>query len=239
MGSRKQARVSAEPEPTVSQRLEQQELLRLSRAAQAKIQAKQPLTRAERTALARFEQQQTRTHGVRYVRAMPKGDFLDLFGGSSKVYIEWRTRYGFPWPESAGTVDVLEVGRWYRRQFVDGGQKVPTTASEDDILLSGASQELKDEFIRERIKEKRITNQQKAIELEIERRSYVPLAPIIEAHNELAERIRKTRESLARQFDGQARERVELAFDDMIADYVQDLETHFGDGSPDENEDAA
>lgn len=54
---------------------------------------------------------------------MPKGLFLELVGGHSKVYIEWRKRYGFPWNEREDEVDAVEMLRWFRSQFASGGMK--------------------------------------------------------------------------------------------------------------------
>lgn len=54
---------------------------------------------------------------------MPKGLFLELIGGHSKVYIEWRKRYGFPWKELDDEIDVLEVLRWFRTQYAEGSPK--------------------------------------------------------------------------------------------------------------------
>ena len=227
MAKRNGAAISGEAEPSLEERLKRERRQRILQSIQQKRATGKPLTKAEQKELLDIDLERRREHGVQYLRAMPKGDYLRLFGGSSKVHIEWRDEHGFPWPEKEiKTINLVEIVAWYRQQFIHGGNE-----DSEDVLLRGASQTLKNEFVREKIREKQITNKQKAIELEKLQASYVPIGPIIEAHNELAERIRKTRERLVRDFDGEERDRIERAFDDLLDDFIRDVETKFGNGS--------
>lgn len=210
---------------TLTERLRQRKEAALLRSAREKLaKGDENLTKAEEKAVANYEAAQRKKWGYPYLRAMPKGDYINYFDGSWRVNLDWRDEYGFPWPpERNARIDIVEIVNWYREQFIKR-TTAPVFADTDDVLLGGASQELKDEYIRERIREKRITNQQKNLELEQQLENYVPIGPIIEAHNELAERIRKTRERLALRFDGEDREFVDRAFEDLISDYIRDVD---------------
>ena len=145
---------------------------------------------------------------------------------------QWHEGQGFPWPHQTGTVDVGAVLRWYRERFVQGSTTVGGDV--DDVLLAMASQELKDQFVRERIREKEITNQLKTIELQKAVDGLVPLEPIRTWHNALAGHISKTREKLARDADPKFRERVDEAFEDLAIDMQRLMDEQFGDGRPSE-----
>lgn len=201
----------------------------LLQSARKKTAAGQTLTAREKKTVKDFELEKRREYGVQYLRAMPKGDFIKLFGGSFKVNIEWNAEYGFPWPDKGKhDVDCVVMLEWYRDNFINGSRG--GSDNPEDILLQGASQSLKDEYVRERIREKRITNQHRTIELEAVKASYLPMTLIMETHNSLAERIRKTRERLTRHFDGEAKEKIELAFEGLVEDFIRDVEDKFGDG---------
>jgi hypothetical protein len=83
--------------------------------AQAKLAAGKKLTRQQITAVEAAEAEKRKAHDLPYMEAMPKGEFVERFGGTFLVYINWRKRYGFPWPEDrSATVNVLEVLKWFR-----------------------------------------------------------------------------------------------------------------------------
>lgn len=210
----------------LSERLENQRQTELVRSARYKISQNQQPTQTELRALRKFEHRQLYEFGQKYITAMPKGHYLDLFLGSSKVYIEWRQAYGFPWPESSKTVDVREVMRFYRARFAEnGGLQI----GGEDALLAGAPQQLKGELIRQRIREKEVSNQLKEIELRRMLENWLPIEPIKQWHNMLAELILKTRERIVRSLDGDQKETAEQAFDDLGDDMQKLTDEQFGE----------
>lgn len=88
-----------------------------------KLREDKPPTQTELAAMARTIREQQKSRDVPYFRKMPKGEFTDMFGGSSKVYIEWAEKHGFPWPEKERYVDAIEIMLWYRQQFADRDTK--------------------------------------------------------------------------------------------------------------------
>lgn len=225
MAKKQSSETGDEAAISIADRIERQQQAQLVKSAQSKISAGDTPTKAELSAFRKFEKATRAKHGQAYLRAMPKGDFLDTFGGSSKVYIEWHNNYGFPWRKKAGEVSLVDVLQWYRKQFIDG----PVVDGED-FLLQTASQALKDSFVRERIREKEITNRLKEIELQRTVAGLVPLEPIRQWHNSLAALLARTRERLAREADAEHREAIEQAFDDLSTDMERMIEERFGDG---------
>ena len=234
----KKAKESNVEESSLAERLERQHMAKLVRSGREKISRQEIPSRDERRAIGKMEAEQLKTLGRKYLAAIPKGHFLELFLGTSKVYNEWRESYGFPWPEERrATLDLREVLRFYRSRFAQGGSMVPAGADEDDILFQFASQELKDELIRHRIREKDVTNQLKAIELQKALEGWAPIEPIRAWHNTLAELILRTREKIVKALDGEHKERAELAFDDLGDDMKRLVEEQFGSNS-DNHDDA-
>lgn len=79
-------------------------------------------------AIRDVETEHKRNEITRLLGAVPKGLFLELIGGSSKVYIDWRKRHGFPWNDNDEDVDVIQVLKWFRSQYAERG---PKTSDED------------------------------------------------------------------------------------------------------------
>ena len=208
---------------SLAERLEQRQLVEEYRAAMAKHRRGESLKTRERQAIAKYERQQTAIFGLRYLSAMPKADFLRHFKGNAKTYLAWARDRGCPWPDVArDPVDVRDMFNWLRDQYINDGKATELQPGEDP-MLSGCSQAVKDEFVRAQIADKRLVIERRKMELEREMGLFVPLEPIVDLHNELAERLKRTRERLVRQFDGDERERIERAFDDLIDDYLRQI----------------
>lgn len=225
---------------TLSERFERQQLAQLVQSAGDKIIRGEDPSRDEVRALKKFEREQLKSIGQKYLTSVPKTQFLQLFQGSTRAYIDWRDSYGFPWPENQKDgVDVREVMRFYRSRFAQGGVSLPPGADEDDILLQFASQDLKDELVRHRIREKDVTNRIKSLDLQKALEDWAPIEPIREWHNTLAELILRTREKIVKDLDGERKERAEQAFDDLGDDMARLVEDQFGgDSDTDSNGDA-
>lgn len=86
-------------------------------SAQKKLAAGKRLTKAEIAAVGSTERNASKKRDLPYFERMPKGEYITFFGGSSKVYIEWHLRHGFPWVPELNHVDVIAVHRWYRETF--------------------------------------------------------------------------------------------------------------------------
>lgn len=232
MAKPRRSKRTAEPEPSLTERIEQQELASLVRSAQAKIQQGQTasLSRAEKGALATYERMQLETYGLRYFRRMPKADAIDHLGSSSKVVTDNRERRGFPWPTGRrDPVDVQSILRWLWRYFLET-EPATHAADADGDLLRMASDELKDELIRERIEERKIANEQRRVELAALIGSYRPAEMYETLLGEMAEVIRRKRLELGKRLDGHVGEVVDRAFDDLADTFERIIEESLGDG---------
>lgn len=148
---------------SVADKLTQQRTKRLVESAKKKLESGKDVTPSELRAIRDVEAQQQREAALGALASLPKGLFQDLIGGSSKVYIEWRKRYGFPWDERSDFVNVIEVLRWFRDQFVNPKEAPPEDDSEEKlkkIRLRNAELDLGereerlanvDEFLRDRL----------------------------------------------------------------------------------------
>lgn len=60
-------------------------------------------------------------------RALPKSEFNEIFGGSSKVHVGWARDFGFPWPgRKFSHVNCVDVLKWLRQSFADRSKKTGT-----------------------------------------------------------------------------------------------------------------
>lgn len=114
--------MSDEKKPTAAARLEKHNDALLIKSAAEKLKAGKRLTKAEIAAASKAEKQQAQARELPYLQNMPKGDYLALFGGSSKVYIDWQKVHGFPWTPDSNTVDAVEIHKWYRTAFASDAQ---------------------------------------------------------------------------------------------------------------------
>lgn len=241
MARKRRSKAAAEPEASLSERIKQQELAALVRAAQQKIQAGQvrELSRAEKKALEDYERLQTETYGLRYFRRMPKSDAIDHLASSSKVVTDNRERRGFPWPTGRrDPVDMQAVLRWLWKYFL-ATEPAAAAPDADGDLLRMASEELRDELIRQRIEERKIANEQKRVELQALVESYRPAELYETLLGEMAEIIRRKRLDLTKRFDGSVRETVDRAFDDMADSFERIIEEQLSGSDSDDTAQAA
>lgn len=224
MGKAKAAGAGA----ALGERIERQQQARLVQAARQKLELGQELNHRELAALKKFEREQLDRYGPQYLTAMPKGDYAQLSGRQPKQLIEAADRYGLPYRPNEKTVDVGRIIRWFH-DFLATNAGLLSGGNEDDQILSLASKDLKDEFVRKRIEEKAVDILRKEHELAQLNESYLPIEPIRQLHNELAGLIRGMRMKLAKRFTGDDKEFVELAFDDLITDYERLAESQFND----------
>lgn len=219
---------------SIVERLQKQEEMQLVASANAKLRARQKPTGPELKALAKHEKLITEKYGGRLLRAAPKAFVLELLGTSSKVVTDNRKRRGFPWPEGRNSpVDLGKLLRWFWAFYLEHSGEPPRGASEEDVLLYGASQELKDEFLRERIVERRYSNEQRRLELQREIDQHVPIDVVETLLSGLAAAIRKKREDTTRNLSPRDAEKVGEAFEDLADDFLRTVKDCLGSGGED------
>jgi len=199
--------------------------------ARDKALAGEELTAKEKKALKEVELENLRKHGTAYLQAMPKMDYCGIIGKHQKQMADDR-RYGFPWPfEKDARINVCEVLIWFHTWMSKNGRKIISGGIEpngDEPWLQDASKEIKDKYIQKRIEGVELDNEKKRAELSKTYEQFVPIEPIRQWHNQSAELIRRLRERLSRDFDGDNRERIEQGFDDLIDDLVRLTDEQFG-----------
>ncbi|TWT35333.1 hypothetical protein KOR34_02230 [Posidoniimonas corsicana] len=202
---------------TLSEQIEQQEQAELLRSAKAK--GFRGLSGAEKAAVRKNEESTL----VRLLGSVGKTLSAWLLDTQSKQIRDAMRNRGFPWPEgNKERVNLIELLRWLWRYFIEHPlpDAKPGGLTEDDVLLVGASQELKDEFLRQRIVERRLVIQQKEHELLLARESHLPTVEVQQVLAEAAQLIAKKREYLERTLPPEAARVVAQGFDD-IADAIE------------------
>lgn len=210
----------------IGERIERQQQARLVQAARQKLEQGQGLSTRELSAVKKFEREQLQLYGPQYLAAVPKGDYAHIVGRQPKQLIEAADRYGLPYKPHTRTVDVGRLLRWFH-DFLAANSDVLVSGNADDAILQLASKDLKDEFVRKRIEEKDVDIRRKQHELAQLNESYLPIEPIRHYHNEAATLIRALRMKLAKRFEGDDKEFVEIAFDDLFVDYERLADAHF------------
>ncbi len=207
---------------TLSERIERDERHRLLLSAKAKLAGGELLSAAEKRALRESELEELRKNGQPYLAAMPKADYLGTVGKHQRSMIDMRARYGFPWPvEKDARVDVRAVLAWFHEFVAKFGRKLkagPQSDGDIELLLETGSQELKDEYLKERIESQRLDNERKRAALRQDSEELVPLDNVIEFHNTLLGLINRVQERFERDYDGPVREAIATAFEDMAND---------------------
>jgi len=225
--------VDNDDDGTLAEQIERKQLAQRVLTARDLLAKGEHVPRDELRALKKYEKEQLRTLGQRYLKAIPKAQFVELFGGYNKVYIDWRDAHGFPWPANHRVgVNLRDVLQFYRKWFARNGSS-SVNADEDD-----SSRGLQNELERQRIREKDVTYQLKAIELQKALDDWAPIEPIREWHNTLAELILRVREKIVNTLDGEKKELAEQVFDDLGDDMTRLVEERFGENANNTGKDA-
>lgn len=168
---------------------------RLAAGALAKIKAGSTPTAAERNALKRIERKREEDDRRRYYASVPKKHYCELSGRQNKVVNEQARRYGIPC--DGREVDLFAVLRVFHDLLAKHGHKL--LGDTGDPLLEGASQALKDQYVREQIREKK----EKAILARLERlereQKLLPRDLVHELLGHVAEALRNGGQTMQRQ----------------------------------------
>lgn len=103
----------------INERMELHNQSVLLASAQKKLQEGRRLTVSERKAVEDATNSKQRAVELPFMERMPKKEFIERFGGSPKVHLEWEKRWGFPWNAGERFVNVLDCVRWFR-EYVAG-----------------------------------------------------------------------------------------------------------------------
>lgn len=159
------------------------------------------------------------------IKSVPKKLYCQITGRQPKVVNEQADRYGVPL--RGDTIDVGNVLEWLHDFLAKHGRTI-LAQSPDDLLLEGASQQLKDAYVREQIKEK--AAKAKLAELDLAQRSgELVLAAEIHDHlTRFASILRRTGEALQRRFGPDAQRILDKGLDDCD----REIEARFGATPP-------
>lgn len=221
---------------TLSEQIEQREQRDLLASAQSK--GLRNLTGAEKSAVHKHE---TGTFD-RVHASCTKTQVSEILEAAPKVILDNSRRRAFPWPTGKrDRVNLRDLTRWLWRYFLE--HPLPEARAggltEDDVLLAGASQDLKDEFLRERIRERRLVNRQKTIDIVLAEESHLPTERVHGVFMGMAEVVRKKSSNLQRKFDGEVGQEIALAFEDLADAFEKRAINEFGNDSECEPTDTA
>jgi hypothetical protein len=86
----------------------------LAKQGLAKLQAGQPVSKAEERAIRDWENSQLERWGQQFAAACPKKTYCDHLGLSHKVAIEQSRRFGLPYHTSGPTIDLFaQLSAWH------------------------------------------------------------------------------------------------------------------------------
>jgi len=131
----------------------QQSDQQLAARALQKRRGGEKLTQEEARVLRRIEAAAEERRRWEYYATLPKKHYVELSGRPTKVLNEQADRYGFPL--RGKTIDLGAVLRSIHDFLARHKHTLAAAISIDDPLLEGASQSLKNAYVKEQIKEKR------------------------------------------------------------------------------------
>lgn len=123
----------------------------LAQAALPKLRAGKKLTQREERAIEKVTAWNLYSKGLQFSEAVPKAVFVKWSDRTHKVLGDLADRYGFPF--DGDTIDQAAAWKAVLTYIVQNWRILHR--SDEDPLLAGASQSLKDEYTREQIREKR------------------------------------------------------------------------------------
>lgn len=151
----------------------------------------------------------------KYYRTVPKKHYRQLSGRQDKVLNEQATAYGIP--VGGPTIDLEAVLRWFHdylsRTRIRGD-------SEADAIVQGASQELKDAYLREQIREKRERAKLARLERQQQEGSLLARDDVHRAHARIASLLRDCGSRLLREFGPVAQQMLDEAIDGAVREAV-------------------
>ena len=185
--------------------------LGLAKAALEKRREGKSPTRDEAAALRRIEKQKDHDLRRKHYASISKKDYRDLCGRQDKVLNEQAAEYGIPIGGAA--IDLGAVLTWMHNFLAENKFKLKALSDDDAANLIGASQSLKDEYLREKIK---VTREQ-AIKAQLERkhleRTLIPLDFLHETLGKVAGILRSLGGRLERRLGHHARKMLDDALD--------------------------
>ncbi|MEN1680772.1 MAG: hypothetical protein AAGJ46_14380 [Planctomycetota bacterium] len=184
-----------------------------------------------------------RENGRRWVSV---GELQDLLGLSRTAVQNVRAALGNSHEKQDGRRVLVYAPDWLRdwAQHTAGLPPGRTgQLTEDDVLLAGASQDLKDEFLRERIRERRLINRERSMELAHLEESHIPTERVSQFAMGLAEVARKRCEDEQGRFENKfgrdAAKMVAQMFEDFADAALKRFENEFGDTDECDSDSAA
>jgi len=119
-------------------------------AALKKRQAGDEPTADEKAALKRYRKSEEERHRWQHYRSIPKKHYRELSGRSAKVLLDQARRYGIPL--AGRTLDLAKILTAFHDLLA--ANKHILAGQNEDPLLAGASQSLRDAYTRQQIREK-------------------------------------------------------------------------------------
>ncbi len=168
---------------------------------------------AEKRALKGFRKAEEERLRWEYYKSIPKKDYLKLSNRHGKVVLDQGRRYGLPL--EGRTLDLGKVLTAFHDLLARN--KHLLAAGAEDPLLAGASQSLKDAYVREQIREK--ASKARLAELDVagrEKRT-IYLEPAHEFFGVIAARLRQCGEQLQKLHGPDAHRLLDEALDDIDA----------------------
>jgi len=179
----------------------------------------------EAQALERNKRLQRDQLRLALIRSVPKKVYCQLTGRQPRTVNDQADKYGVPL--RGDSVDLGAVVEWLHDFLAKHGRAI-RSQSPDDLLLEGASQELKDEYIRQQIVEKRAKARLAELDLAQRAGELVTAASIHELLTRFASILRRKGEALQRRFGPDA----QRIMDEGLDDCDRELDRYFPDAPP-------
>lgn len=163
----------------------------LAATAIDKMRRGEPLSRREKTALQRVQNEQRDKIMEELIKEFPKTRYAQLAGRNTRHLHDQARRYGVP--VNTQKIDLERVIRWVHDMLADRGQRLFVTGEDEDPLLAGGNSPALEKCRHEKWLLLQMERKQKEREL-------IPVRLLSECHNEVASILRSCGEALERIF---------------------------------------
>jgi hypothetical protein len=206
----------------------------LAQTAREKIRNRIKPTARESAALRRIEKKLEHDLRWKYYLSIPKKDYLELAGSKAKIVNEQSLTYGMP--AGGAIVNLQLLLTWLSRFLAEN--KYNLAKIDGDQLPEGTPQELKNEYARWQIYEKR--EKAKLAELERQERDKTVIAreEASRIFTEWIKRSKKLGEDLFKFFGPEAQDLLNEALDDYLRQVGHLIGGDYGDSSNDDGKSA-
>lgn len=182
--------------------------------------------------LSKADREQIERWGPVFVAAFPKVRYLECAGRQSRTVIDQGKRHDLPYTTTGKSIDLRKQIRWVHDFLARHGQALNSKSSIEDDAFAEADTQLKRDIALEGLRQRRLANEEREINIQKKRGELVPVEPVQEFWADAGQRMQQAIASF-RGSGSVAKSAVLKRLNDMLDDLDRMAEEKFGGSDSD------